>query len=193
MASPTAKKFALILILISAGLIGNGCEEGSSPQGGGGTLQPADLLPASGEIDPWVKGSGPGDYGEADDQTSLYALINGAAELYIQLGFVEGVLQRYYGGSFGGIAAEVELYIGDHGDSSNVAAIFDEEQLVPPNLTPWQYGDEAGIDETALFHVIIHLREDRFYVRVTVEKGGDENAALITAQQFAMTVANEIE
>jgi hypothetical protein len=189
-----SKKSKLVLFTIIAAftLLFIQCEESSnSTSGNSETLQPNDLLPASDEIAGWDKGTGPGDYGEADDQSSLYNLIDGAAELYIQNGFVSGVLQNYYG-TIGGVNAKVELYIGDHGDSANAAAIFEEEQLVPQNITPWEAGDEAGIDQTALFHIIIHLRSERFYVRVTAEKGNDENVALITAQSFAMAVVEGI-
>ena len=178
---------SLVSIIVLTFVIVN-CDESSDK-----AIRPIDLLPASGEISGWDKGTGPGDYGEADDQESLYDLINGAAELYIQYGFVEGVQQRYYG-DIGDTPATVDLYIGDHGDKANVAAMFEEPELTPQNLTPWpEVGDEAWIDENALFHITIHLRADRFYVRVTVDKAEDENIALTTAQYFATAVVNDIE
>ncbi|RJP79312.1 MAG: hypothetical protein C4524_05555 [Candidatus Zixiibacteriota bacterium] len=168
-----------------------GCSEGDSPSGNDPALQPADLLPASGEISGWDKGSGAGDYGEADDQASLYALINGAAELFIQHGFEEGVKQNYFG-SVGGAQTSLELFISGHGAAANVAALFEEDQIVPPGLTPWEMGDEAAIDESLPFHLAIHLRQGPFYTRVTIERGSDDTAALIVAQDFAAAVAQEI-
>ncbi len=168
-----------------------GCSERSTTQTGG-TLQPADLLPSSGEISGWDKSSSPGAYGEADDQTSLYNLIDGAAELYIQYGFVEAVRQLY-DGTLGGGSAELELFISDQGDPTGAEDLFDEEQVVPAGLTPWECGDEAVIDQTLPFDIVIHLRADRFYVRVTIDKNGDEVTALITAQAFAQAVVAGIE
>ncbi|MBU0520267.1 hypothetical protein KJ564_15165 [bacterium] len=178
------------VLLVSAVLLFSGCTEENSNNPNGGTLRPADLLPASNEISGWEKGTDTGDYGEADDQASLYALINGYSELYIQHGFVEGVFQVYDG--IIGFAVEAEIYIGDHGSQSNAAELFDEEQVVPNSLTPWEVVDEAMIDETLPFHVMIHARADRFYIRVQVEKGNDDTIAQVTAQQFVTAIINEI-
>lgn len=167
-----------------------GCSE-KNPQEAA-TLKPADLLPASGEISGWTKGTGAGDFGEAEDQNSLYALIDGAAEQYIEYGFVEAVLQTYEG-TIGGSSAALELFISDQGSESNVEALFADELVVPNNLTPWDgAGDEAGIDQTLLFQICVYLCCDRFFVRATVDKNGDEVAALSTAQDFVLAVVNSI-
>lgn len=161
-----------------------GCSEDNPQQAA--TLRPADLLPASGEISGWDKG----DFVEMDDDAALLDEINGGAEIYIQHGFVEGVIQDYEG-TIGGEAAILTLWIFDQGSASNAEDLFGEEGLNLGNLTPWEAGDEAVID-MALFHITIHLRADRFYVRVVIDKNDDEVAALATAQDFALSVADGI-
>lgn len=178
----------LICLLLLGMAILTGCNE-SNPKDSS-TLEPADLLPASGEISGWDKESG--GYGEADDYSSLWDLIDGAADQYIDYGFVEAV-QQFYNGTIGGEDATLELFISDQGSAGNAAALFDDELVVPPNLTAWdEAGDEAGIDEVPLFQVSIYLRQDRFFVRVTVDKKNDDVAALNTAKAFALAVVDGI-
>ena len=77
--------FALgILTLIS------GCGEGSGDDNNGGKslLSPVLLLPDDDEISGWKT---MGAYEEANDYDSLYALINGGAQIYIDNGFVSAV------------------------------------------------------------------------------------------------------
>jgi len=190
MPSRTTLYLAGLSILFSVIIFASCSENSGTNNNNGGTLSPAELLPASNEISGWVKGTDTGDYGEADDLESLEALIDGAAELYIQYGFVEGVFQIYNGTI--GNEVEAEVYIGDHGSEGNTAAIFDDENLIPGNLTPWEAGDEAVIDETALSYIIIHAREGKYYIRVQVGKGNDDTIALLTAEQFITTIINEI-
>ncbi|MFH1862069.1 MAG: DUF6599 family protein [bacterium] len=183
----------LLFLCISLSLIPSGCSEKSTENTT--SIQPVDLLPASNEISGWSKGTGAGDYGEADDQSSLYDLIDGAAELYIQYGFVQGVLQNYQG-TIGGAASTLSLFIADQGSSNNATALFNEELVVPSGLTPWNSGvaaiDEAVIDEALLFDIAIYLRADRFFIRIIIGKGSDEVAALNTAEDFALAIANKI-
>ncbi len=182
---PAAISAAILIFLLLS------CSEKSSNDNQNGTLLPVNLLPASGEISGWDKGTGPGDFGEADDYNSLYALIDGAAEIYIQHGFEQGVKQNYYG-SIGGTTSTLELLIYDQGSAANVTALFQEEQIVPNNLTVWQAGDEAYIEDTLPTYIVIYVRSEQFFIKVTVERGSDNIAALSIAQSFALAVVGEI-
>lgn len=182
-------KYATRLIFtLSAIALLVGCSE-DNPQKTA-TLQPADLLPASGEISGWDKVTGPGN-GEASDPPSLLNLIDGGAEIYIEYGFVEGVIQDYQG-TIGSESSTLVLWIFDQGSAANAEELFDDERLNFSNLTPWDQGDEAVIDETLLFQIAIHLRAERFYLRVIIDKNDDEVTALATAQDFALAVVEDI-
>ncbi len=190
------KKHGIILfgiIAASACIYISGCSESSNPQNGGSsTVQPIDLLPASGEISGWDKGNSPGDFGEAENLQELTDLINGGAEIYIQYGFVAGV-EQWYDGTIGSAPAKTRLFIADQGDSSNAAALFGDSEVVNSNLPTWQAGDEAAYDSSLPFQVEVFVRKDRFFTWVIVDKGNDPDTALLTAQEFALTVVNDIE
>ncbi|TKJ39122.1 hypothetical protein CEE37_11935 [candidate division LCP-89 bacterium B3_LCP] len=183
------RKYIISTISIIAAFVFTGffsCAE--NPQNADSILV-VDLLPASGAITGWDRSGSPG-VAQTNDQ--LYSLINGASELYLQHGFVEGVLQDY-DGTIGGEAANLGLFISDQSSPADVEALFDETEVVPTGLTPWDLGDEAYIDETLPFHITIHVRADRFYTRVTVEKNNAEEEAKSIAQGFAQTVVAEIQ
>jgi len=55
-------------------------------------LTPIDLIPADDEISGWVK---LGVYDEATDYDSLYDLIDGGAQIFIDNGFVSSAFQQY--------------------------------------------------------------------------------------------------
>jgi hypothetical protein len=179
----------LLWLLLTLGILG--CSEKESTEGGNAALLPADLLPASNEISGWTKGTGAGDYGEAENQSELYDLIDGAAELYVDHGFEQGVLQNYYG-NVSGTSSTVELFIADMGDSANAAALFEEPEVIPNGLIPWDAGDESYIDDNALQYIYLHVRQDQFYTRVRIDKGSDQPTALNVAQLFAQFVLNQI-
>lgn len=186
------KKFVFIIVIIAGITICisfMACSEGNlqdSPQDSTqnpSTVKAADLLPVSGEISPWTCGS----YQEANDFTSLYAIIDGDAQTYVNYGFVEGVVQEYEGGNVGGQPATVGLWIFDQGNASSAQALLADPVIIPAIFTPYTIGDEAYLDD-ALYYVAIHLRDDRFYVKVSVDKNGD----LEQAQSIVLLFANNV-
>jgi len=185
------KSLIAAFVVLNFALLLSGCTEKKDSSQNSGALQPADLLPALGAFTGWTKG----DFAQMDNYTELYAVIDGGAEIYVQHGFVEGVKQ-VYNGSISGSAADLDLYVYDQGSETNCAALLDETEIIPNAMTAWNTGnakvEEAYLDETLPFDIVIKLRADRFYVQVRVDKGNDDAAAKNVAQSFALAVVEGI-
>ena len=156
-------------------------------------LEPYDLLPLDGEISGWQWDGSPS---TASDQTSLYDLIDGGAEEFVERGFVSGVLHRY-GGSLEGAAATVELFIADQGSESNARDIYEkrEDRLLFAEELNLMYASDARIDEaTSLNGVILDYWQQRFYVQVGIDnRQAAPELARQTVIQFAENVSLAIE
>ena len=150
-------------------------------------VRAADLLPASGEIQPWTCG----DYEAADDFTSLYSIIDGDAQIYIDYGLVEGVIQEYEGGTIGGQPATLGLWIFDQGSVTNAENLLSDPVIIPNFFIPIPLGDEAYLDDISDY-VAIHLRADRFYVKIFIDSNGDKDQAQSIATVFANNVISGI-
>ncbi|NQS98539.1 MAG: hypothetical protein HQ591_08800 [candidate division Zixibacteria bacterium] len=153
---------------------------------------PADFLPKQGDIEGWTKGSGTGDYLEASNQSSLYDIIDGGAEVYITHGFLEGVQQLYYGDILGA-GQTLTLFITDQGDSTGAYNLFHDAFITPTSHSPLDYGDEGRLNEGLLFDYEIDFRLDEYYVRLTLNKEGMETEALQVLQLFASAVESNME
>jgi hypothetical protein len=156
-------------------------------------LEPSDLLPLDGEISGWQWDGSPA---SATDQASLYDLIDGGAEEFVERGFVSGVLHRYRG-SLEGAAATVELFIADQGSQSNASDIYDqrEERLLFAEELELTYAVDARIDEaTSLDGIILDYWQQRFYVQVGIDnRQAAPELARQTVIQFAENVSLTIE
>ena len=153
---------------------------------------PSDFLPQQGDIEGWEKGTGLGDYMEASDQSSLYDIINGGAEIYITHGFTEGVQQRYYGNVLGNERI-LTLFIADMGDSSGAYNLFHDFAITPTSYSPKDFGDEGRLDEGLLFDYVLDFRLERYYAELTLRKEGTEVESLQILELFALTVESNIE
>ena len=179
-----------VAILLSLLLMG--CEDNKQENNGGSATQPADLLPQNNEISGWSKGTGSGDYQEAYDQSSLYDIIDGGAEVYISHGFESGV-QQIYRGTIASQETPLYLFITDQGDSANCASLLQEPTIRPPGGTAVDsLGDEAIIDRTLPFDLVLYFRNNRFFVRTTLSKSADAQASENIALSFAHNVNSKI-
>jgi hypothetical protein len=179
---------ALLCFFACLMLVGCGSDESSSE-----LLEPSDLLPSDGEISGWQWDGNPS---PATDQTSLYDLINGGAEEFVERGFLSGVLHRY-GGFLEGTAATVELFIADQGSESNARDIYQrrEDRLPFAEELNLMYAADARIDEaTSLDGVILDYWQSRFYVQVGIDnRQASPELARQTVIQFAENVSLTIE
>ncbi|MCU0612938.1 MAG: hypothetical protein MUE60_14270, partial [Candidatus Eisenbacteria bacterium] len=153
---------------------------------GGTTLvEPADLLPGDGEISGW---SWDGIPAEATDQSSLYDLIDGGAEEFVEQGFVSGVLHRYRG-ILASTATTLEVFIADQGSLANAKSIFDRRADRLPFAEDIAVGsaEDARIDEaTGLDAIVLDFWQERFYAQVTIDnRQAAPDLARQTVVQFA--------
>jgi hypothetical protein len=175
--------FGLIILVLTARC---GGDDGTS------LVEPADLLPEDAEISGWYWDGTPM---EAMDQASLYDLIDGGAEEFVERGFVSGVLHSYRG-ALAGTVATMELFIADQGTASNAKSVYDRraDRLPFAEDISVGYAEEARIDEaTGLDTVVLDFWQDRFYVQATLEpRAAAPDLAQQTTIQFAENVSQAI-
>lgn len=177
-------KIFLILCFICAL---SGCGENDSDEIKS-LLSPIDLIPRDDEISGWAR---LGTYDEANDYDSLYAIIDGGAQIFIDNGFVSAVFQQYNCVSTGSECptALVSLRIYDQGNEENAQKVYD--RVATGIGTPWNgAGAEARIDESAIASYTIEFWLKNFYVQVIIDEKSDE--ALNIAKLFASHVSEKI-
>lgn len=172
----------LCFLCVLFGCGGNDSDETKS------LLNPIDLIPRDNEISGWAR---LGTYDEANDYDSLYAVIDGGAQVFIDNGFVSAVFQQYkcVSSSSECATALVSLRIYDQGSEENAQKVYD---TVATGIgTPWNgAGTEARIDESAIASYTIEFWRKNFYVQVIIDDKSDE--ALNIAKLFASHVSGKI-
>ena len=145
------------------------------------------FLPEQGDIEGWDRGTGTGDYMEANDYSTLYDIINEPASVFITHGFIEGVQQIYYG-VIQEFEVNLRLFIADMGDSTGAFNLFHDSLMTPPSSTPVEYGDEGRLNEELLSVDIIDFRLEKYYVSLTIMREGSKAEVLQVLDQFATAV-----
>ncbi len=151
------------------------------------TVDAVDLPPLDNEISGWARDS---DMQVAENETQLFALIDGEGQIYVDNGFVKFVWQTYTG-DISGAQVGLDLRVFDMGNSTNSKSVYDAVGL--GSETPWtgdNAGTEARINEGLLFAYEIDFWQNRFFVRITIEQKSD--AALDIAKLFAINVSEAI-
>ncbi|MGB9594663.1 MAG: DUF6599 family protein [Candidatus Poribacteria bacterium] len=178
------KKQLLMLCCFVIILFIYGCSEENADNNS--ILSPIALLPTDNEISGWTT---LGAYEEADDYDSLYAIIDGGAQVFIDNGFVSGAFQEYISSisEIGGAGVVVRIY--DQGSEENAKTVYDKTST---GITiPWNgAGKEARIDQSALASYIIEFYQRNFFVQVYIQQKTDE--ALNIAKLFASHISKKI-
>ena len=146
-----------------------------------------DLMPLDNEISGWVR-SGAMDIAENSNQ--LWQLINGEGQVYIDNDFAKCAFQTYTG-QIAGSQVNLDLRVFDMRNPTNAKNVYDDVGI--GSEIPWAdngAGDEARIDESALYAYRVDFRDDRFYVCITIHDKSD--AALEVAKLFALNVSAAI-
>ena len=145
--------------------------------------QAADLMPDDNEIPGWVK-DGPPQTAETPEE--LYGLIDGAAPIYIDNGFVEAVFQDYVG-DIAGQQSELNARVFDQGTPDGAQAVY---ELTATGLeTDWDgAGEEARINYTLPFNFALDFWRNRFFVHLVINREADSLQALQIIQQFAIVM-----
>jgi len=151
-----------------------------------------DLRVGDQEVPGWILGTGPGDLQEAWDYPSLYLIIDGGAELYIEYNFQYAVQQLYYR-QISGLDSNLTLWITDQGTPEDAQGLYNDPLFAPPFTTPVDtIGEEARLDEGLLFDWSLEFWRDRYYVNVIIGKEHDPEEALQAAATFAEIVDENI-
>ena len=173
------------IFIVIPGCAEEALDENNSANGVNSMLASVDLLPGDDEISGWIT---VGAYDEASDHESLYVLINGGAEIFIDRGFVSAAFQQYTScvtGVCGTTLLTLRIY--DQGNEANAIAVYDEGAFG----IPWgDAGVEARIDERGLASYAVEFWQRSFFVQVIIEEKTDE--ALNVAKLFAIRVSDEI-
>lgn len=164
----------------------SGCGDGSE-DGGKTILNPVYLLPDNNDISGWET---IGAYEEANDYDSLYDLIDGGAEVFIDNGFVSAAFQIYQncaGGACSDVQIHVRIY--DQGSEANAKATYNK--VFTGIGVSWnETGQEARIDESGLASYSVEFWKRNMYVQVVIEEKSDE--ALNIAKLFASHISSQI-
>jgi hypothetical protein len=151
-----------------------------------------DLIPLDNEISGWVRD---GAMDVAENETQLWALINGAGQVYLDHGFVKSAFQDFQGDVMGNLRS-VRLWAFDMGNATNAQAVYHDSRIETGAETPWteagHAGTEARIDETLLFDYRIDFWEEKFYVEIIIY-GEKTPAGLNIAKLFAINVSETIK
>jgi len=176
------KAFLITLVLTFVFIIMYGCSNDDTGDNSS-LINPAILLPADDEISGWVS---LGTYEEANDSDSLYGIIDGGAQVYIDNGFTSGAFQQYINSTGKGT---VTLRIYDQGSEANASITYDK---VGTGIgIPWSgAGKNARIDQTALASYTIEFWQRNFLIQVVIDDKTDE--ALNIAKLFASHISKNI-
>ena len=113
---------AIVIIITSISFFSCGGDNDAIDENGGEELKyknPIELLPRDNDISGWMRDW---TFVEATNYASLYDLIDGAAQIFIDNGFVSAVFQNYTDGS--GLQLELRIYEMD--SEENAQRIYDE-------------------------------------------------------------------
>ena len=150
-----------------------------------------DLIPPDNEISGWTRD---GNMDVAENETQLYALIDGEGQVHIDNGFVKSAFQDFQGDVIGNTRS-LRLRTFDMGNETNAQALYHDSRIETGAETPWtesgHAGVEARIDETLLFDYRIDFWEDRFYVEIVIFEEKTP-AGLNIAKLFAINVSETI-
>lgn len=160
-----------------------GCKE---PSGSSDDPTAEGLLPKENEVSGWVFDTDSlCNEGTANDQQSLFDIIDGGALEYTNRGFVEGAYKGYNDGSYG---ICVEIY--NQGSSANALSVYQamEDGVYMPVSS---LGSNARLDTALLFNYEIELAEDKFFVRLTtvdIKTEQYKQAAISIAQNIVSEI-----
>ncbi|MCU0613407.1 MAG: hypothetical protein MUE60_16685 [Candidatus Eisenbacteria bacterium] len=158
--------------------------------------QAADLMPENNEVPGWIKD---GDVETAQTPEELYGLIDGAATVYLQYGFVECVFQNY-AGTTAGQPTPLDAQVFDQGTTENAHEVF--VATATGLETSWDgAGDEARINYLLPFNFVLEFHRKAIQafayamdeVAVPVELVGFTAVRTGTSCTLSWTTATEID
>jgi hypothetical protein len=176
---------AIVIIAINLFFISCGEENSGTNENGGGKSEdktPIRLLPLDNDISGWTRDW---TFSEVTNYAALYDLIDGAAQSFIDNGFVSAVFQNYKNES--GLQLELRIYEMD--SEENAQRVYYE--LAPAASIPWlDIIDTGRIDNSALAAYSIEFQYKNFFVQDIIYERSD--SSLEIARMFASHVIDLI-
>ncbi len=125
---------------------------------------------------------------EANREEELYQRINGGASIFIKYGFRSYAGQIYQ--SQDGLEAEVNIYL--LSEKQKARQLF-YDQLIKPRLSKKveNLGEEARVDESALFYNIYEFLQGPFFIRITVQDKSKNSHQV--AREFGQQILQKIK
>lgn len=124
---------------------------------------------------------------EASTSEELYRRINGGATIFVKYGFKSYAGQTYQHRD--GIEVEVDLFHLE--EKERARQLFNDPLMKPRGSRKLEsLGDEARIDESALFYSIVEFIQGPFFIRVTVQD--KSKASMQIAREFARHILQKI-
>jgi hypothetical protein len=137
-----------------------------------------EFIPRDGDISGWVRD---GVSSETTNYSELYDFIDGAAQRFIDSGFVAAVFQNYRDES--GLQLELRIY--EMNSAENARKVYDE--LVPPSIIPWVDILEVGrIDNSALAAYSVEFQYESMFVQIIIYEKSEPSLEI--AKLFALHV-----
>ena len=174
---------AIAIIATTIFFISCGEENGDTDKNGGEKPKdktPIELLPRDNDISGWMRD---GIFSEATNYASLYDLIDGAAQRFIDNGFVSAVFQNYRDES--GLQLELRIY--EMNSKENARRVYDE--LAPASIIPWiDIVDTGRIDNSALAAYSVEFQYENIFVQDIIYEKSDRSLEI--AKLFASHVIN---
>jgi hypothetical protein len=177
-----------ILLIFTAVLLFLACANEEGPT----VIDVVDLIPSNNDISGWVRD---GNMDIAENETQLYALINGEGVVYVDHGFVKSAFQNFRGEVTGNLR-NIRLRVFDLGDTTNARAVYHDSRIETGLETPWtedgHAGTEARYDNSSLFDYRIDFWENRYYVEIVIYEEQTPQG-LNVVKLFAWNVSGTIE
>ncbi len=173
--------YLTIAIIAINFFISCGEENGGTNENGGEKTEdktPIELLLRDNDISGWTRDW---TFSEATNYAALYDLIDGAAQNFIDNGFVSAVFQNYRNES--GLQLELRIY--EMNSEEDARKVYYE--LAPASSIPWiDIVDTGRIDNSALAAYSIEFQYKNFFVQDIIYERSD--SSLEIARLFASHV-----
>jgi hypothetical protein len=147
----------------------------------GASADPADLLPLDNDISGFLK---KGSTAVMTDQQTIYNAIDGAAQVYIDFNFREGVEQLYSNGS-----VDVDVQIFNQGDPQDALNLYNNFYPTSPQAIS-QPDAQVVVDNSVATGYKIQYTRQNVFMRINTTVKSD--FALNMAKQFYRNIDNKI-
>ncbi|MBD3422431.1 MAG: hypothetical protein GF398_20140 [Chitinivibrionales bacterium] len=153
-------------------------------QNPGAGADPTDLLPVNNDISGFER---TGSAAIMTDKQTIYNAIDGAAEKYIDYGFIEGAQQNFSNGRI-----DVDVQVFNHGTPQNARAVFADDDIYPSTPSIINAGDpHVVLDLTNPFAYSILYQRNNIFLRINSSEKSD--FALNMVKQFYLNIDTKIE